>query len=198
MHFAALLDNDDGQLDNSIYVNESSLYPYYKDTVNDTQWKRVPQGVKWTINFDYSINKVTLTVPHFSVYTLFGIKQVPPSDNLNNVIIFPNPFRPNDGRIETGQDFYGSFDVNNMTGIHIKGLTQNCSIKIYNILGQEVRKLMHQVKSPGAYHVHWNGTDNAGYDLPSGMYIYQIRAREVTTHGDATEFVRHNRMVLLR
>ncbi len=49
-------------------------------------------------------------------------------------------------------------------------------IKIYNITGGEVKTLLKQEQSPGRYSIIWNGKDNQGKFLSSGLYFYQINA----------------------
>ncbi|MCF8259491.1 MAG: choice-of-anchor A family protein [Melioribacteraceae bacterium] len=46
---------------------------------------------------------------------------------------------------------------------------------IYNYLGEEIRTLVNQTMSSGANSVVWNGKDNEGNAIASGMYIYSIR-----------------------
>lgn len=50
------------------------------------------------------------------------------------------------------------------------------TIKIYNTLGEEVKSLVSGMKSPGEYQVHWDGTDNAGRKVTSGLYLYRMDA----------------------
>ena len=62
-------------------------------------------------------------------------------------------------------------------------------LKIYNILGQEVRTLVDDMKSAGSYTVKWNGKNNLGVKVSSGVYIYRIQA------GD---FISTKKMVFLK
>ena len=50
------------------------------------------------------------------------------------------------------------------------------SIKVYNMLGQEVRTLTSEVKQAGYYSVQWNGDNNLGQPVSSGIYIYRVTA----------------------
>lgn len=52
----------------------------------------------------------------------------------------------------------------------------NVRLVIYNVLGQEVRTLVNELQSPGAYSVVWNGTDHVGRFVASGIYFYRIDA----------------------
>ncbi len=50
------------------------------------------------------------------------------------------------------------------------------SIKIYNMLGQEVKTLVNSQMQAGTYTVQWNGDNEAGQHVTSGAYIYRIVA----------------------
>ena len=47
-------------------------------------------------------------------------------------------------------------------------------IKIYNLLGKEIKTLVNEKKYPGEYKTVWNGKDLYGNDAPSGIYFYSI------------------------
>lgn len=55
------------------------------------------------------------------------------------------------------------------------------SIKIYNMLGQEVRTLVNEQRNEGNHSIIWNGKDNSGNQLASGTYIYRIKAGDFTS-----------------
>ncbi|MFQ6094078.1 MAG: choice-of-anchor D domain-containing protein, partial [bacterium] len=50
------------------------------------------------------------------------------------------------------------------------------TLKIYNILGQEIRTLVDEPKEPGYYTVTWDGKDSFGNDVTSGIYFYRLTA----------------------
>jgi hypothetical protein len=50
------------------------------------------------------------------------------------------------------------------------------TLKIYNILGEVVRTLVNEPKSPGVYYEVWDGKDNQGNQVAAGVYFYQLRA----------------------
>lgn len=54
------------------------------------------------------------------------------------------------------------------------------TIKIYNLLGEEVRTLVDEVRSAGYQRVEWNAANNAGVRVSSGVYFYRIDARSTT------------------
>jgi hypothetical protein len=71
---------------------------------------------------------------------------------------YPNPFNPS-----TTIDYRIS-----------KRLT--ATLKIYNARGQKIRTLADGLHDAGDYKVRWNGRDDLGREVPSGVYVYQIRA----------------------
>jgi len=50
------------------------------------------------------------------------------------------------------------------------------SLRVYNILGQRVKTLVDEPKSPGIYYQTWDGKDEQGDKVSSGVYFYQLRA----------------------
>jgi len=62
-------------------------------------------------------------------------------------------------------------------------------LTIYNVLGQEVRTLVHARETAGAKRVIWDARDNRGKTVTPGVYIYRLRA------GD---FVSIRKMILLK
>ncbi len=54
--------------------------------------------------------------------------------------------------------------------------TQNVKLIIYNLRGQIVRNLVERRYESGHHIVNWDGRDNAGNLVPTGVYIYRIKA----------------------
>jgi len=63
------------------------------------------------------------------------------------------------------------------------------TLKIYNILGREVITLVEGIKTAGDHRIRWNGTDESGREVTSGIYLYRLQA-------DATSMTR--KMILLK
>ncbi len=56
------------------------------------------------------------------------------------------------------------------------------AIQIFNILGQRVKTLLNAPQDPGTYTITWNGTDDHGNFVSSGVYFYRfITKTHVTT-----------------
>ncbi|APF17745.1 hypothetical protein Calab_2214 [Caldithrix abyssi DSM 13497] len=50
------------------------------------------------------------------------------------------------------------------------------TIAIYDVLGRKVRTLVDQDMMPGTYTAMWDGTNDAGHRVTSGVYFYQLNA----------------------
>ena len=71
---------------------------------------------------------------------------------------------------------------------------QHCTtLKIYNILGQEVRTLMNEEQPAGSYRVLWDGRDDSGREVSSGVYFCRLKVI-----GDRLKVEKTRRMVLIR
>ncbi|UCE20100.1 MAG: T9SS type A sorting domain-containing protein [Gemmatimonadota bacterium] len=90
-------------------------------------------------------------------------KLVPASYSLRQN--YPNPFNP-------------STDIRYQ--IADSRSPHHTTLKIYNILGQEVRTLVDEVREPGYYTVTWDGRDQYGNEVSSGVYFYRLTAAGIT------------------
>jgi flagellar hook assembly protein FlgD len=63
------------------------------------------------------------------------------------------------------------------------------NIDVYNVRGQKVRTLFKGFKDSGMHSVVWNGLDDRGQALGSGIYFYRL-----TTDG----FAETKKMVLMK
>jgi hypothetical protein len=51
------------------------------------------------------------------------------------------------------------------------------SLKIFNTLGQEVKTVISDQHTSGAFYVPWDGRNNSGKSVASGVYFYVLRAK---------------------
>ncbi len=54
------------------------------------------------------------------------------------------------------------------------------NIKVYNIMGQEIKTLFSDHQSAGYYSIKWDGTNNMGMKVASGIYVYRLQAGSFT------------------
>ena len=56
----------------------------------------------------------------------------------------------------------------------------NVELVIYNILGQRVRTLVSGPFDAGPHEVNWDGRDESGKTVSSGIYLYQLSSGKFT------------------
>ena len=49
-------------------------------------------------------------------------------------------------------------------------------LTVYNLAGQKVVSLVEGVREAGNYHLRWDGRDDVGWHVASGVYFYRLRA----------------------
>ena len=64
---------------------------------------------------------------------------------------------------------------------------------VYNVLGQEVTRLVDKDQVPGFYTLRWDGKDTFGRGVASGVYLYKIQAT-----GETQRFSQIHKMLLLK
>ena len=136
--------------------NENSLFKYYADGN--------PPGS----DFGWWTRDVTLAFA--AVVDIYGSMENDDAENEPNEFSleqnYPNPFNPST-KIK--------YSVNS---------TQNVSLKVYDVLGNEIATLVNEEREPGAYEVEFNRSD-----LSSGIYFYQLKAGK---------FLETKKMILLK
>ena len=141
-------------IDTGTYISESVFYPYLDWTTDFAIYDQVLERITQSIIVE---ERVTTSVT-----------------NYDNIIIqkymlgnnYPNPFNPT-ATIEYSLPLPGEV-----------------SLIVYNLLGQEVAKLVSDEIEAGYHKVTWNASN-----FPSGIYFYRLQA------GD---FVQTRKMVLLK
>ena len=83
---------------------------------------------------------------------------------------YPNPFNP---------VTHVNFDIPEQA---------NVSFSIYSLLGQEVMSQTNEYQ-PGTYKLTWNGRDQMGNTLPSGVYLLRM---------ESERFLKTRKLVLMK
>jgi O-glycosyl hydrolase len=121
-----------------------------------------------------------IALPAQSVTTLVGDTDGPVITGLEEIPVpkkyalyqnYPNPFNP----VTTFR-----FTV---------PVTAEASLVVYNILGQRVRTLINKTVAAGEYRVTWDGKNETGSTVASGLYFYQLKTKK---------FVAVKKCILLR
>jgi len=58
---------------------------------------------------------------------------------------------------------------------------EKVELKVFSLLGEEIKSLVSERKSAGSYSVVWDGLDVLGNNVPTGVYIFHLIAGEFST-----------------
>ena len=153
----------DAQLDSAGVTDEDSLKVAWFNETTEV-WSTVT-GV-----LDAANNTITFTTDHFSVFALAlitptGMEDTPRTSLPADFVLHaarPNPFNP-------GTTI--SYEVSRSAHV---------TLVIYNILGQEVVRLVDGQKAAGRYRAFWQGRNTRGHAVASGIYVYRLTAGNFT------------------
>ena len=73
------------------------------------------------------------------------------------------------------QNYPNPFNPETIIKYEITNENANTELKIYNIKGQLVRKLVDGKKEVGKHSVVWNGRDSNNREVSSGVYLYRLK-----------------------
>lgn len=80
---------------------------------------------------------------------------------------------------ELSQNYPNPFNPETEIGYVLPNACQ-VELSVYNLLGQKVRTLVDEFQSAGLKNVKWDGKDENGANVASGVYFYKIKAGEFT------------------
>jgi hypothetical protein len=144
-------------------VVKDALIPLMEETLlafwlneEHSNWVRMPGS---RVDRENTV-VVTGEVPHFSVFGLMGSAVY----DLSDAHAYPVPWKPNDGKDETGTE---------QDGITFTTLSSQGAIKIYSISGELVREYDYKPADGGKW--TWDVKTSRGEKVFSGVYIYYIK-----------------------
>ena len=97
---------------------------------------------------------------------------------------YPNPFNP-------------STKIKFTIPQEARGEKQFVTLKVYDILGNEIATLVNEELPSGNYEVEFDSHSDEGQNLPSGIYFYQLRIGGPET-SSGQGFIQTKKMVLMK
>ncbi len=150
-----------------VYDLQTPAYPYY---LFSYRWDHYSNDFEVFGNYFYSANGAGthyyhgLSVLDFSeLMTEINEPSIPqPSSLISNLFNYPNPFNPST-TIE--------FSIQNDSQINLE---------IFNIKGQKIKTLVQNEFTKGYHSIIWNGDDESGKSVSSGIYYYKLNVNDKT------------------
>jgi len=152
--------------DNDLWIQMTTHLHRHWTTGASTQKVSAAISGTWSTNSVWSLASVTPS----GIAAGQNSEALPTTFSLSEPT--PNPFNPSTTI---------AYEVPEQTHI---------TLTVYNLLGQEVVRLVDQVQAAGRYEAVWNGTNLTGAGVASGIYLYRI------TSGSG--YIETKRMTLLK
>ena len=93
------------------------------------------------------------------------------------------------------QNYPNPFNPSTTIEYSVPGISY-VTITIYSMIGEEVKTLYTGKVSQGTYSLSWDGLNNEGKQMCSGVYIYRIVS--ASEKGQAGEFIQSKKMILMK
>jgi hypothetical protein len=135
-------------------LNNGEFYSSTEYTASDN-FRAIGLFTQYGTNVIGSDNYQLSTLPNICLGV--GVNDDQIVEFKNSIQNHPNPFNP-----ETTIEYSIKED-------------SNVLIEIYNIKGQKVKTLINGFREAGYHSVIWNGKDNNGKSVASGLYFYRMQ-----------------------
>ncbi|MCP4633299.1 MAG: T9SS type A sorting domain-containing protein [candidate division Zixibacteria bacterium] len=83
------------------------------------------------------------------------------------------------GKYSLSQNYPNPFNPSTIISYSIPKQS-DVTISIINLLGQKVKTIINENQETGEYEINWDGTDQSGKAVASGIYFYQINTGDYT------------------
>lgn len=147
---------------NDAVITTRTAVPNYHDICSDMQGGAI---VSW------------FEQPSFYI----SVQQISSNGNLGEVITAVNKDKPRSTsqRFQLFQNYPNPFNPSTIIQFHLS-YAREVELNIYNLLGQKIKKLVSEKLLPAEYQLEWDGTDDSGRKVTSGVYYYRLKVDEKT------------------
>jgi hypothetical protein len=77
-----------------------------------------------------------------------------------------------------GRVFPNPFNASVVVSFDLQGANESVSLEIFNVLGHKVRTLLRGPMASGSQRAIWDGRDETGQSLASGLYWFRLRVAQ--------------------
>ncbi len=143
----------------------------------------IPQGQGTFLNLEFkgdgNVKLEETTISHQTGISLVNTKAQDLKFDFNPIEFTPAKVQVLPKEFSLGQNYPNPF---NPTTTISYALPSNAYVKlmVYNVLGQKVKTLVDEEQAAGYKQVVWNGQNDRGEQVGSGIYFYRIQAGDFT------------------
>jgi hypothetical protein len=158
---------------------------YSQDPINESNWSsavrlgNTPDPAPAGQAESFTVSNLPSGIAYFAIKSVDDAENPSSISNLALVLVSDVDGQDDDillpNRTELAAVYPNPF--NSETQIQYEVATASyLTLRIYNVLGQEVKVLVNGHKSSGRYQVFWDGTDDRGSPVASGVYFCRLTA----------------------
>lgn len=133
---------------------------------------------------DWQINVADAKAGHLGTFSEWGLRIS--LSSVTGIDDLPGAGAPAEFALH--QNYPNPFNPSTAIGYQLPAFSE-VELTVYNLLGQKVRTLVSQKQPAGYYSVRWDGRNERGAPVSSGIYIYKI---------EAGDYRQSRRMLLLK
>ena len=103
----------------------------------------------------------------------FGSIYIDDLSIINNIDLSTTGVNDHPSQISLGKNFPNPFNMSTEISF-IVDKERTVQLFIYDLIGNKIAELVKDTFIPGQHRIRWNGTNQYGNDVSSGIYIYTI------------------------
>jgi parallel beta-helix repeat protein len=115
---------------------------------------------------DPLVEHIAVIISSYTLPSMKLPKPTVPNDNQQHDLVIPEKFT-------LLQNYPNPFNPETEIPYQLPAAT-HINLTIYNLLGQKIRSLVDKEQEAGFHSVHWDGNDENGTSVASGVYLYAI------------------------
>jgi hypothetical protein len=142
---------------------------------NQTYSVHLKEGIATIDNYTYGLNKTI----SFTTESTTSVNEINIPEDYRLLNAYPNPFNPTT-TIRFTIPVFTHPSIPSREGKERSDRGVLVTLKVYDILGNEITTLVNEPKSPGTYEVEFNSLSGEVGNLSSGIYIYRLSTGKFT------------------
>lgn len=92
-------------------------------------------------------------------------------------ILAPDPLLPETAQLD--QNYPNPFNAGTTMTMRLPGRIR-AAVRIYDLLGRRLATISDGIQEPGTHPLRWEGNDDAGHQVASGVYVVRLETTETT------------------
>ncbi len=166
------------------YIGETALFKKFMYYLFDEGNREMAIEVMGEIDQSYPDSESSIEAHRF----IEGVSNLPKLAGENNKLNLPDKY-------ELLGNYPNPFNPSTVISYNLPYQSE-IELIVYDIIGREVRTFKNLLQSAGSQNLFWDGRNNYGETLASGIYLYRIKAKSL--EGNNEVFEKSAKLILLK